>query len=699
MTERISFLGTARWRVATDIGGTFTDLVAIDAQTGAVIETKAPSTPDDFARGVLDTLARSGVAHQEIATFVHGSTIVINAITQRAGARTALVTTEGFRDALAIGRGNRPDMYNLRFHKPEPFVPRKHRFEVRERIAHDGEVVTPLSLRDLEGVATACEAARIEAIAICFINAYAHPAHEVAAAAFLRERLPEIAICASNELVREWREFERTSTTVLNAYVQPILDRYLTQLEGNLRDQALTSPLYAMLSSGGTATFSQARARPVHLVESGPAGGIIGAASLCAHIGEPNVITLDIGGTTAKCSLIDSGEVKISGDYRLEWTPTSPGYPVRAPVVDIIEIGAGGGSVAWFDDGGALRVGPRSVGSMPGPACYGKGGIEPTVTDAMVITGAIDALHRITDDLALDPSLARAAFTPIATRLGVTIEEAAAGVLRIVDEATVDALKLVSVRRGYDPRDFVLVAFGGGGPLHAAKLGHELGVKRIIIPPRSGTFSAWGMLMADPRVDIVRTSVTLLDALTPDRLAATFDDLKTDALRALADQGYDPSLTVTFRSLIDARYKGQEHTVRIDAPIGGTTDDLHAAFHHAHARAYTFALPEAAVEVVNLRLIATIPLPRHDAIPSTSEAPVSAHDPTPSRWREIDFGHGAKVPTAIFARATLPAGFRAAGPAAVEEPSSTSLIGPDQEFSVDRFGNLVIIDSEGERPA
>lgn len=678
-------------RVAVDIGGTFTDLIAIDDRTGEVIEAKSSTTPGDFSNGVLNAIIAGEIDATDIASLTHGTTVVINAITQRAGVKTALITTAGFRDALAIGRGNRPDMYNLRFHKPEPFVPRSLRFEVHERVTASGDVLTALDLAELDPIVASIGQAGVEAIAICFLHGYVHPEHESTVAEYLRNRLPKVAISASHEVTREWREFERTSTVVLNAYVQPILNRYLGNLETKLRAQDVDARLFAMLSNGGSATFDSARKQPVQLVESGPAGGIIGAAIIGQQLGEANVISLDIGGTTAKCSLIENGEIKISGDYRLEWTLLSPGYPVRVPVVDIVEIGAGGGSIAWFDAGGALRVGPKSAGADPGPACYGRGGTEPTVTDAMLITGVIDPTHFLGGRLTIDPELARQAYAPMAERLGVSIDAAAAGVIRLVNEATIDALKLISIRRGYDPRDFTLVAFGGGGPMHAAALASELHVKQVVIPPRSGTFSAWGMLMAQPRIDLTRTRVTRVTNGIEAFLSEVFAEIEREATERFADQGYTDAAAIEHRRALDLRYHGQEHTVRLPIEIGASHSEIETAFHQLHQQTYTFALEDTAVEIVNLRTVSmVVQSPR--SIRGASLASRSSETPA-FRTRLVDFGDGDRRQTAVFERDTLPARCCIVGPAIVEELSATTVVLPNQLVSVDEFNNLIIRDA------
>ena len=685
-------------RVAVDIGGTFTDVVAFDEDSGAVWAAKASTTPGNFADGVIDAIHTAGIAPAAVAAFVHGTTVVINAITQRRGVTTALVTTAGFRDVLEIGRGNRPDMYNLKYHKPRPLVPRRLRFEVRERVGGDGAVWTPLAIKDLEAVAAACETADVAAIAICFLHAYAHPAHEAAAATFLRERLPGVLVTASSEITREWREFERSSTAVLNAYVQPILDGYLADLERRLRAEGVTAPLFAMLSNGGSATFDAARRTPIALVESGPVAGVSGAALIGAAIGDPNIIALDIGGTTAKCSLIEGGEVQITTDYRLEATPRSSGYPLKTPTVDIVEIGAGGGSIAWFDTGGALRVGPLSAGADPGPACYGRGGVEPTVTDALLISGVLDPAYFLGGQLRVDLALSRRAYEPIATRLAVSIEEAAAGVIRVVNAQTIDALKLISVRRGYDPRDFTLVAFGGGGPTHAGALLDELGARRLVIPPFPGTFSAWGMLLTEPRVDRVRTRVLPLETTDPDAIERLFAESEADAIAALSAQGFAAETIPPPRRGLDMRYRGQEHTVEVPVSGGDALDReaLSAAFHERHRRRYTFALEETPVEIVNIRVTATAPISR----PALGTPGAIAGNPRKGA-RSVLFGNGDGAPvtrpvsTPIFERARLPLGFTVTGPVIVEEPSTTTVVHPGQQLWVDAAGNLVIAVPDG----
>lgn len=675
-------------RLGTDIGGTFTDLVAFDERSGRIELGKASSTPQDFAQGILDAVVSSPIKLDKVAYFVHGCTIVINAITERTGRKTALVTTAGFRDVLEIGRGNRPDMYNLRFQKPIPFVPRHLRFEVRERVNSRGDVLTPLQWADLDPIIERCRSEQVAAIAVCFIHAYAHPAHERQVAAVLTERLPGVAVTISSDITQEWREYERTNTTVLNGYVMPIVQRYLDRLESVTGEHGLACPLHVMQSNGGTASFAMAKRLPIYLIESGPVAGVIGAAAIGQAIGEPNIISLDVGGTTAKCSLIEGGAPKTTTEYRVEWTPLFPGYPIKTPVVDIVEIGAGGGSMAWFDQGEVLRVGPKSAGADPGPACYGRGGTAPTVTDAKLVAGVINPAYFLGGQLTVYPDLARQALKQVAGRLDTTVEHAANGIIRMVNAHMTEALKLISVQRGYDPRDFILVAFGGGGAMHAAALAQELRMKKVIIPPYPGHFSAWGMLVTQPRIDVVRTRVYRTSAITVAEVAANFAELETEVRSRFAQDG-DEAGAIRFQRQADLRYHGQEHTVSV--PVGAdrlTVAQIEADFHIAHERLYTFQLPDTPVEFVNFHVAGF----RHVATPRIARLEANgrlASRPT-GRQRRVDFDVDGVHQTVIHEREQLPVGFTAVGPLIVEEPAATTLVHPGQSLEVDAYGNLVI---------
>jgi N-methylhydantoinase A len=614
---------------------------------------------------------------------------VINALTERRGARTALVTTKGFRDVLEIGRGNRPDMYNLVSCKPPPFVPRRYRFEVGERVDGLGHVLVPLELADLAPAIEVCRRERIEAVAVCLLHSYAHPAHERAVREALRAELPDLPVTLSSEITREWREFERSSTAVLNAYVQPVVERYLGSLERRLRRRGLRAPVRIVQSSGGTTSFRAARRRPINLVESGPAAGVIGAARLGERIGEPNVLYLDIGGTTAKCSLIEDGKPKTTTEYRIECRPDYAGYPVLVPVVDVVEIGAGGGSIAWVDAGGSVRVGPRSAGADPGPACYGRGGTSPTVTDAKLVSGVLDPDYFLGGRVRLRSALATEALRRLGEPLQLGPRELANGIVRLVNANMISALKLVSVRRGYDPRDFVLVAAGGGGPMHAAALGAELQVKRVVVPPHSGVFSAWGMGLTEPRADAARTRVQVLSESAPDELGVLFAELEAEVVATLVGERTDPAAVRCERSA-DVRYRGQEHAVRV--PIGPgpvSPADVEEDFHALHRQKYTFDLEGDPVELVTCHVAAFGAGPALPA-PAVAAPQERSSSPAPKGRRRVDFDEDGEHEAVVYDRAALPAGFRASGPLVVEDETTTVLVHRGQTLEVDEAANLVI---------
>ena len=674
-------------RLACDIGGTFTDLAFFDEAKGELVVEKSLSTPRDLTKGILDAIDLAELETKRVSHFVHGGTTVINAITERKGAKTALVTTKGFRDVLEIARGNRPDLYNLRFEKPTPFVPRALRFEVRERCGPNGETVEPLVLADLDPVIAQCKADGVEAIAVQFLHSYAAPAHEAAATAYLRERLPGIPVTASHEITREWREYERANTAVLNAYVQPIVLRYFATLETALRGRGIQGPLAVMQSNGGTTSFAWAKEHPITLVESGPAAGVNAAALIARLTGEPNVIYLDIGGTTAKCSVIEHGQIKVTTDYKLECSRINPGYPVKVPVVDIVEIGTGGGSIAWFDRSGALKVGPVSAGAEPGPACYGRGGTEPTVTDAKFLTGALDPEFFAGGRIKLDREASRRAMKKVSDGLSCSIEEAAVAVIRVADADMINTLKLVSIQRGHDPRDFMLVVGGGGGPMHGAALGRELGVRETIVPRYPGYFSAWGMLVTEPRRDFVQTALTRASDMKLERVRNLFADLVREAEHYFrSDEGLKTD-GFRFDHAIDLRYLGQEHSVTVpvnieSASVATILDDFHAAHEHA----FTFRLADTPVEFVNFRLTATAKI----ATPALK--PINAEGRSVAKAlkskRVVDLGDDGRVEAKVYDRDLLPPGTVLDGPCIIEEASSTTIVHPDQQMRVDELGFL-----------
>lgn len=675
-------------RAAVDIGGTFTDLVFLEEESGEVGLGKDSTTPRRFEEGVLSVVVE---ARLEGVTFLaHGTTVVINALTERKGAVTALVTTRGFRDVLEITRANRPDLYNLLYTKPRPFVPRRLRLEVTERVTYKGEVLTPL---DEDGVrAAVAEAQRqgAEAVAICFLHAYANPEHERRAAEIVREEWPEVSVTASHELVTEWREYDRTSTTVLDAYVKPIATSYLGALAERLEETGIDrGAQFAMQSNGGVSRFELAAGAPINLVESGPVGGVLGAAEIGRLLGEENLITLDIGGTTAKASLVERGALRVTSEYSIERTPTFAGYPIRLPVVDIVEIGAGGGSIAWLDRAGALRVGPQSAGAEPGPACYGHGGTEPTVTDANLVAGRINPEYFLGGRLAVDVERARAALQPIADALNVSVDEAALGVIRIANANMMHLLKLVSVRRGRDPREFAMVACGGGGSMHASALARELRVPRVIVPNFPGHFSAWGMLMSDLRHDLVQTRLARLEDADFAELTAVWRGLEERMLGVFAEEHVGEE-DVAFVRSADMRYAGQEHTVNVPIPPGDLVEErrgaIESSFRDLHEQLFTFRLTSP-VEIVNFRLVGfgAVAKPELRRLAANGDASAAQKG-----VRDVDYDEHGRQESAIYERARLGAGVEIEGPAIIEEPAASTVVFPGQTLRVDAYGNLVI---------
>ena len=677
-------------RVASDIGGTFTDLVYLDEATGEVGVAKASTTPANFAEGVIETLRKARLPVADTSFFVHGSTIIINALTERKGAKTALITTKGFRDVLEIGRANRPDIYNMYYTKPKPFVPRYLRFEVAERVNYKGEELQSLNPEDVRRAVERCRAEGVEAIAVCFLHSYANPSHEIECGEIINELAPDIPVTLSHQVTKEWREYERTNTAVLNSYVLPIASRYLDRLERDLVSMGMRKVYHVMQSNGGIATFERGKQAPINLVESGPVAGVIGAAVIGELIGERNVISLDIGGTTAKTSLVENGTPKITTEYKIEYRRNFAGYPILAPTVDIVEIGAGGGSIAWIDKAGALRIGPVSAGADPGPACYGWGGTEPTVTDANVVAGRINPDYFLGGEIPLDVEKARKALQPIADAFHISVEQAAMGVIRLADANMVNALKLVSVRRGYDPRDFVLVAFGGGGAMHAAALMRELRVKKVIIPMQPAVFSAWGMLMTDLRQDYIRTLITRTDQVRPETLNAIFAEMEAQAAEDLAAQHVSPD-NMVFQRFADMRYLGQEHTVKVPLPGGKITaesmPEINERFHQLHEHTYTFRL-DTKVELVNYHLTALgrVKKPALKPLDGTDTSLEAAR----KGERRVNFDELGFHQAAIYERDLVPVGVTLRGPLVIEEPASTTVVFPDQQVTKDIYGFLHI---------
>lgn len=672
-------------RVATDVGGTFTDLVYFetDRATGAqtVRTAKPDSTPPAFEQGVLAVLEKAGVDVTELDFLAHGTTVVINALTERKGAKVGLITTKGFRAVLEIGRGNRPDFFNLKYVKPEPFVPRHLRRELPGRIDFRGGEQAAMDLSALPAILDDFRAEGVGAVAICFIHAYANPAHEEVALAEVRRLWPGVTAVASHQITREWREYERSSTTILSAYVQPAAQSYLERLETGLRAEGYAGGLYVMQSNCGVDAVASIKQTPITMVESCPASGFWGAAELGRIIGEPNVLALDIGGTTAKCSLITGGRVAIKTDYWIERDGKSAGYPIMVPVVDLVEIGNGGGSIAWVDDFGKLHVGPKSAGAAPGPAAYGRGGVNATMTDANLMLGRIDKDYFFGGSVVADMGALDRALTGLGEKLGMSQAEVARGIIRIANSNVVNALKLVSVNRGYDPRDFTMVVFGGGGPMHGA----ELGVKKVVVPRGAAVFSAWGMLMWDLRRDYFVTE--LMDAEDVARLSALPDRTRARAFAA----GKVPEDKVSITTFVRARDQNQEFAVEVPLPAGPPTPasmaELVATFHAAYEREYTYRL-DVGVEIIGLHLVAASEVGKLEIL----KLPVTGAtvEQAVKGQRSVDFATEGIHEATIYDGTLLEPGMGFDGPAVIEDPGTTVVIQPGNRVTIDAYGNIHI---------
>jgi N-methylhydantoinase A len=675
-------------RIAVDIGGTFTDLVGVDDQ-GQIWRSKSLTTPDDLARAIQDCLnaAKINVAHASF--FVHGSTITINAVLEHKGARTGLITTKGFRDVYEIGRGNRPEGYNLFFKRPVPLVSRDLRLEVDERLYASGEVLKSLDETSAADAISALRAAAVESVAVCLLHSYANTAHEQRLGQLLRQQFPEAYVSLSHEILREFREYERTSTTVLNSYVGPIVSRYLVSLEKTLGESGFCGTFRVMQSNGGVMSAETAKRMPVAMMESGPVAGVIAAARLGELLECRQMISFDMGGTTAKASLIKDFHPEVTSSYYVGGYVS--GHPMMLPVVDIVEVGNGGGSIAWIDAGGGLKIGPLSAGAAPGPACYGLGGTEPTVTDANLILGRIDPAYFLGSGIHLQRGRAMEAITEkIAKPLRLSLEEAALGILTIANFNMSLAVRAVSVEKGYDPRDCVLVPSGGGGALHATAIARELSVPRVIVPPMPAHFSAFGMLVADLKHDYVQTFVCELTETSGVELADAFAGLEKSATETLTEEGAGPQ-QIFLRRFLDMRYRGQEYTLPVplmeDLRAVADFGAIRARFDRLHQEHYGHSAPKEPVVMVNLRLSA---LGRFE-----NRLPLA------SSHREADSGERGKRPvifssgeqpvmSPIFLRAGLKCGDRLVGPAVIEEVGATILLYPGDKMEVNEFGHLVI---------
>ena len=678
------------WRVGVDSGGTFTDLCLFDEATGRVEVWKVPSTPDDPSRGIADGVIEGvglvGAGLGEVGYFGHGTTVATNALIQLRGVKTGLITTDGFRDLLEIGRQKRPDLYDMQADKPEVLVSRDLRLEVVERVRHDGTVELALDEAGLRGAARQLREAGVEAVAICFLYGFLQPGHERRAREIVTEELPEVFVSTSHEVAPEFREFERMSTAVVNAYLGPVMRRYIGRLGGRLREAGLEATPHLTQSNGGVIGFETASALPVRTVLSGPSTGVVAAQALAAMVGMPELITFDMGGTSTDVALLTGGACRMASEAEVH------GYPIKAPMLDIHTVGAGGGSIAYIDGGGLLKVGPRSAGAHPGPVCYGLGNDEPTVTDANVVLQTLNPTHLLGGRMAVRQDLARAAIAGLAGRLGLDVMATAQGMLSVVTANMVRAIRVISVQRGYDPRDFTLVAFGGAGPLHAARLARELEIPRILVPRNPGILCAMGLLLTDLRADFASTKLMSLGAGALGGLVDAFEGLMGRAGEWFEAEGIPEGAQRATRT-VDMRYAGQNYELPIAVPEGGITaatlEVLAERFDAAHRRMYGFVAEGETVQLVTFRVEAAGVVPKAAFSPQ-EEGAADASGAIIGR-REVWLPEASGfVSCPVYGRDLLRAGHRFVGPAIVEQMDATTVVPPGMSGRVEPYGNLIL---------
>jgi len=664
-------------RIAIDTGGTFTDVVIYDEETGVTRLRKIPSTPDNpgeaILQGIVQLCEQEGMQLDDISMVIHGTTVATNAILERKGARTALLTTRGFRDILHIMRQDRPRLYDLRARRPLPLVERGLRLEADERMLYDGTIHHPLEEQSVAELAPLLKSEKIKSLAVCFLHSYVNDQHEIRAGEILNEEFPELEITLSSELIPEFKEYERMSTTVINAYVKPILKRYLSNIVANLAAAGVSSEFYVMKSNGGIMAAEAGSKYGVHTILSGPAGGVLASVHLAERTGHSNIITVDMGGTSFDISLVSGGTPGFAPESEIG------GHALKVPMLDIHTIGAGGGSIAWIDRGGALRVGPLSAGADPGPAAYQRGGEDPTVTDANLILGRLNPDYFLGGAMAVDPVLSRKVIEEkIANPLDMSVLEAAEGIIKVINASMTKGIRHVSVQRGHDPREFAMVAFGGAGPLHASELANDLDIPEVIVPPAPGLESAFGLLEADLRQDYVQTRLAGLSDDLGDELCDLFQKMEERAVDFFGTGKID------FRRTLDLRYEGQGY--ELEVPFKGIVSETTAAFHSSHEQQYGFARKEVPVQLVNLRLSAVRTVKKVSVKEKSIETGTAG---APRTERDV-YLNGESHSCAVFEREQLKPGDRISGPAIVEQIDTSTLLFPDDEGQIDGFGNLVI---------
>ncbi|HXJ80193.1 MAG TPA: hydantoinase/oxoprolinase family protein [Candidatus Methylomirabilis sp.] len=676
------------WRVGVDSGGTFTDICLVDESTGNVCVWKVPSTPEDpslaIARAVTEGLPVAG--GDRISYFGHGTTVATNALIQHRGAPTGLVTTQGFRDLLEIGRQRRPHLYDLQADKPPVLVPRVLRFEVTERLRHDGRVEKALDEAEVRAAVRRLGQAGVRAIAVCFLYSYVDPTHERRARRIVEEECPGVFVTCSHEVAPEFREYERLSTVVVNAYLGPVMEGYLSRLGPRLGEAGVHVPPYVTQSNGGVTSFETARREPARTVLSGPATGVVGGLEVALRAGFRDLITFDMGGTSTDVSLVEDARPKLAGEMEVH------GYPLKTPGLDIHTVGAGGGSIAHIDRGGLLKVGPRSAAAAPGPVCYGLGGEEPTVTDANVVLGTLHPTHLLGGRMAIDRARAEAAVARLAERLGLDVMATAQGIVSVVTANMAKAIRVISVQRGHDPREYTLVAFGGAGPLHAARLARELEIPRILVPRNPGILCALGLLLGDLRTDQAQTRLMPATEASLPRMVETFEELERRA-DAWFERGGIPPGARTLRRTVDMRYAGQNYELPVPFPEEPPGPALHkaltAGFERAHEQMYGYVSPEEPIQAVTFRV---------EAVGAVRHAEIRAHPPTepgsapaPVAFRGVWLAEASEsMPCPVYDRERLAPGHAIAGPAVIEQMDATTLLLPGQHARVDPYLNLVI---------
>lgn len=673
---------TAGARVAIDVGGTFTDVVSLDNASGRLKFEKVPTTPSDPQRGVLDGMHAAEVALESITYFIHGTTLALNALLTRKGSKAGIITTRGFRDVYLLGRTDRTPMYDFKYRKPESLVERYHIFEIPERLDFEGNVLHEFDVEAARLVSQQIVDMGVQSVAVCFLHAYVNPEHEQRMAAILQELAPGVEVTLSSDLSRELHEYERTSTAVLDAYIKPIVRQYLTKLQGSLKSEGFVGQFLMTRSGGGAMTADAAKEAPVNIILSGPAGGVLGASWFAKATGQPNLITVDMGGTSLDASLVVDGAPLTYFDASFE------GLPINLASLYIHTIGAGGGSLVWIDEGNHLQIGPASAGADPGPAAYGKGGTEATFTDAALQVGYLGHDSALAGSLVLNDQLATAALQQYADKLSMSVDDVARGVIRISTTKIVGAVRVITVERGHDPSDFALLTFGGGGGLVAVDVARELSIPRVIVPPGPGTFSAFGMLMANVQYDFSRTKITLLNEADLKAIAADFEEMRLRGARALDAEGFTPE-DQEFASYVDLRYLGQEHSVMLTVSAEVNAAEiarLQEAFAVAHERSYGHTMPDP-IEMVALRLRA---LGRVEAPSLPKLTPQVGQKAQPLGERMVYQDSGGRIPYSVYNRDDFTVGDLIAGPAIINEHTATTVFHTGDTAGIGAYGEIVI---------